>query len=280
MDKYRQFSIATAPEWREILLAFLAELPFDSFEDTAEGMNAYLPPGADVAATELQVRELQSDYPFTYDIVEVEKENWNAVWESNFQEVRVNDFCGIRAEFHPPFEGVAHEIVIRPKMAFGTGHHETTWMMMDQMSHLDLKDKRVFDYGCGTGILAILAAQLGAAGVDAVDNEYPAYENTLEHALLNGVGDKIKAFYGTLDDVPPATYDLILANINRNVILASLPELRKRLSANGQLLISGILHDDEPVIMEMATAQGFREFGQQKRGNWMAILLSGAEKNL
>lgn len=275
MQGYQRFSIRTAPEWRDILLAFLAELPFDSFEDTEEGLNAYLPPGTDAAGLDEQLRQLQSDYPFTYTVEAIKNENWNAVWESNFETVRVHDFCGIRAEFHPPFEGVEHEIVIRPKMAFGTGHHETTWMMMDQMSHLDLKGKTVFDYGCGTGILAILAAQLGAAHVDAVDIEYPAYENTLEHAEMNGVGGKIQAFFGTLDDVPPAIYDVILANINRNVILASLPELRKRLSANGLLLISGILHEDEPAILEAAEKQGFRELAQQKRGNWMAMLLRG-----
>lgn len=273
MEGYQRFLIQTAPEWREILLAFLAELPFDSFEDTETGLNAYLPPGTDALETEQQIRQLQSDYPFTYTIEAIKTENWNAVWESNFQAVRVHDFCGIRAEFHPPFEGVEHEIVIRPKMAFGTGHHETTWMMMDQMSHLDFKGKLVFDYGCGTGILAILAAQLGADRVDAVDIEYPAYENTLEHAELNGVGEQIHAFFGTLDDVPPVLYEVILANINRNVILASLPELRRRLSANGLLLISGILHEDEPAILEAATKEGFRELGQQKRGNWMAMLL-------
>jgi len=273
MEGYQRFSIQAAPEWREILLAFLAELPFDSFEDTEEGLNAYLPPGTDAVETEQQLRQLQSDYPFTYTVEAIKSENWNAVWESNFQMVRVHDFCGIRAEFHPPFDGVQHEIVIRPKMAFGTGHHETTWMMMDRMSHIDLKDKLVFDYGCGTGILAVLAAQLGASRVDAVDIEYPAWENTLEHAELNGVGDKIKAYFGTLDDVPPTTYDIILANINRNVILASLPELRKRLTANGLLLISGILHEDESAILEAAAVQGFQEMAQQKRGNWMAILL-------
>lgn len=273
MEGYQRFSIQTAPEWREILLAFLAELPFDSFEDSEAGLNAYLPPGADLAETEQQIRQLQTDYPFTYTVEAIKTENWNAVWESNFDTVRVQNFCGIRAEFHPPFEGVQHEIVIRPKMAFGTGHHETTWMMMDRMSQMDFKDKLVFDYGCGTGILAILAVQLGAAHVDAVDIEYPAYENTLEHAELNGVGEQIKAFFGTLDDVPSATYDVILANINRNVILASLPELRKRLSANGLLLISGILHEDEPAILEAATGQGFLEMAQQKRGNWMAMLL-------
>ncbi|NUO01162.1 MAG: 50S ribosomal protein L11 methyltransferase [Saprospiraceae bacterium] len=273
MEVYRRFSIQTAPEWREILLAFLAEMPFDSFEDTDEGLNAYLPPGGDALETEQQLKQLQADYAFHYSVEALKNENWNAVWESNFQPVQVRDFCGIRAEFHPPFEGVQYEIVIQPKMAFGTGHHETTWMMMDQMSHLDLQGKLVFDFGCGTGILAILAAQLGATRVDGVDNEYPAYENTLEHAQRNGVGDKINAFYGSLDDVPPAAYDLILANINRNVILASMPELRKRLSENGLLLLSGILHEDEPAIMEAAVAHQFRGLAQQKRGNWMAILL-------
>lgn len=273
MSQYQRFSIVAAPEWREILLAFLAEMPFDSFEDTEAGINAYLPPGEDAAAVSAELQQLQEDYIFTYSIDLMENENWNAVWESNFQSVRVHDFCGIRAEFHPPFEGVQHEILIRPKMAFGTGHHETTWMMINLMSSLDLKDKQVFDYGCGTGILAIYAAQLGAAHVDAVDIEHPAYENTLEHAELNGVAEQIEAFYGTLEAVPPASYEVILANINRNVILASFAELRARLANNGLLLISGILHEDESVIMEAAASHGFTAQTQQKRGNWMAILL-------
>lgn len=274
MEGYRRFSIHTELQWREILLAFLGEMSFDSFEDTETGLNAYLPPSAGAETTENDLKQLQLDYPFSYEVEVLKNENWNAVWESNFQPVRVNDFCGIRAEFHPPFGDVQHEIVIRPKMAFGTGHHETTWMMMDMMSRLPFKDKIVFDYGCGTGILAILAAQLGAAQTDAVDIEYPAYENTLEHAEMNGVADAIVAFFGTLEDVPATTYDIILANINRNVILASFPELRRRLKPEGSLLISGILHEDEPAILEAATALGFRALAQQKRGNWMAMLLA------
>lgn len=270
---YWQYRIRIAPEHRDVLLAFLTELPFESFEEIPEGLDAYLPVADRTPELEAQLETLKQEWPFSFQAERLEHRNWNEEWERNFPPIRVDDFCGIRADFHPPFKGVAHEIVISPKMAFGTGHHATTYMMIEMMGRLDWKGQTVLDYGCGTGILAILAARLGAAWVDAVDIEEPAYENTLEHARINGVADRIHAWHGVLETVPFRRYDTILANINRHVILASLSALYERITPPGTLLISGILADDEPLVLSEAEAAGFFPFDRLQKGEWICRVL-------
>jgi ribosomal protein L11 methyltransferase len=255
---------------REIVLAFLGELPFDSFEEVAAGLNAYIPAEAHTAETEAQVAALGEQFAFRYERRFIPAQNWNAVWESNFQPIRIGGFCAVRASFHPPASGVAHEIVINPQMAFGTGHHATTYLVMEQMQHEDFNGAAVLDFGCGTGILAILAGKMGAARIDAVDIERPAYENTLENAALNGT-PQIAAYHGTLETVPPAQYGFILANINRNVILASLGALYQRLASDGVLLVSGILLADEQLVLEKAALVGFKPDVQTRRDEWCCL---------
>jgi len=158
-------------------------------------------------------------------------------------------------------------------MAFGTGHHETTWMMMSIMESLDFVGKNVFDYGCGTGILAILASQLGAKKIDAIDIELPSYENTLENARINHI-ENIKSIHGTLEKVDDQMYDVILANINRHVILDSLSTLNTMLDSGGKLLISGILIEDKELVHNAATAEGFKIEKTIQRNNWICSLLT------
>ncbi|MEQ8707117.1 MAG: 50S ribosomal protein L11 methyltransferase [Phaeodactylibacter sp.] len=269
MDYYRYIIIADAPS-REIILAFLGELPFDTFEETDEGLNAYLRADADAFSVEQQLSDISGQLSFSYERELVKHQNWNAVWESNFQPIQVEEFCGVRAPFHEPMKGVRYEIIINPEMAFGTGHHETTHMMIAGMQHPEWTGKAVFDYGCGTGILAILAGMLGATEIDAVDIEKPAYESTVENAKRNGV-PHLKAYFGDLSKVPERTYDIILANINRNVILNSLEALYNRLNAGGQLLASGILQVDKAMVTERAALVGFECLETMHRGDWCCL---------
>lgn len=256
----------------EALLGLCSQLPFDSFEEAADHLVGWLDAGQPTAEIESRLDQLRAILPFEWTRTRVAARNWNAVWESNFQPVVVRDFCGLRAPFHEPMPQVRHEIVIEPKMAFGTGHHETTWMMIDRMEALDFAGRRVLDYGCGTGVLAILAARLGAGAVVAVDIEEPAWESTLENAARNGVAAQVQAIHGTLDDVPAdQPFDIILANINRNVILDSLADLHGRLSANGILLLSGILADDAAILDEAARTHHFRPVFRNQRNRWLCL---------
>jgi ribosomal protein L11 methyltransferase len=272
---YLCYGIVVEEELKEQLLAFLAYLPFDSFEEVDTGLKAYLPATAAVEETDAQMDGLAQRYRFTYTKQLIPHQNWNAVWESNFTPIQIGHFCLIRAEFHNQQEGFQYEIVIRPKMAFGTGHHATTYMMIAAMQNLPLKHATVFDYGCGTGILALLADMMGAKRVDAVDIEYPAYQNTLENALLNNC-KQINTYHGGMDALPEQeiAYDIILANINRNVILDSLASLYAKMKPAGVLLVSGILLDDRALVTAKAKASGFELATHWTKGNWCCLQFS------
>lgn len=270
---YYRYQITSAPDLQEVLLAWLTELPFEAFEEQPEQLIAFLPPASDPNEIDQELQELAQQLPFTFSREVLPDQNWNEEWERNFQPVQVGDFCGIRAEFHPPFSGVRYELVIQPKMAFGTGHHETTYMMVAHMESIDFKGKRVLDYGCGTGILAILALQLGAKEADAVDIEAASVENSNENALRNGVAAHMHIYEGTLEAVPPSQYDIILANINRNVILDSFPSLFAKLNRDGILLISGILRSDREQVFTAAAQHGFKIDSYTERGEWLAARL-------
>lgn len=268
---YWKYTLHTDSDTAELLLAWLSDSAFDTFEETPEALIAYLPSRADMAAAEQMLTALQADYGFSWDKQFIPAQNWNALWESNFEPVIVGDFCAVRADFHPPQANVKHELVINPKMAFGTGHHETTWMCLAALERLPVEGARLLDYGCGTGILAILAARLGAASIEAVDIEDESYRNTLENSALNAVSDQIIARCGTLDAVEGRNFDGILANINRHIILDSLPRLAELVRTGGWLLVSGILHDDEAVVTTAAQAAGFTQVRTDRRGNWLCI---------
>ncbi len=269
---YFSFKITCPAELTDALIAFLADQPFDTFEETDAGFNAYLPAKSDIAATEAFLVDLKNDFDFQFEKVFHPSENWNEKWESNFQPVVVDDFCGVRADFHEPFgEKVEHELVIHPKMAFGTGHHETTWMCMKTMQNLAISGKKLLDFGCGTGILAILASKLGASEIEAIDIEEESFQNTLENAAKNGV-ENITARCGILKDVQGENFEGILANINRNVILESLPRLADLVVPGGWMLVSGILKEDVEMVENAAAAVGFRRAESSERGNWAAVV--------
>jgi ribosomal protein L11 methyltransferase len=272
MDYYK-YQINCTPELAEILIAFLGELPFDTFEETSTGLDAFVSAKDHSEIIEPRVQELSSQFNFQFRKEFIKAQNWNKIWESNFQPIIVGDFCGIRADFHALENQVQHEIVINPKMAFGTGHHATTYMVIEHMKDLDFKNKQVLDYGCGTGILAILAAKLGANHIEAVDIELASYENTLENATINNISC-INCIHGVLEDVKEEPFDIILANINRNVILDSLSSLYKRLVKNGRLIVSGFIEQDTEILLEASKLEGFTHLKTKNKDNWISMIFT------
>ncbi len=267
---YFKFEISTSPDLNDILIALLSDLPFDTFEETDQGFNAYMPAREDTYPVVERLEGLRGRFKFDFKKELIPGQNWNVLWESNFHPVVVGDFCGIRASFHPPMQGLRFELVINPKMAFGTGHHETTWMVLDLLQHLDLQGKKVLDYGCGTGVLGILASKLGARHVDAVDIEEESFLNTKENCQINGV-ENLEVFQGTLESVPAGRYDLILANINRNVILDSLASLSQKLKPQAALIVSGFVKEDENLMENALLANGFALLRTNHKNNWLAM---------
>lgn len=254
----------------EILMAFLQTLSFDSFEEKDGQLDAYILEEDFNESVKTGLKDLQNRFPFTYTAEPLPNKNWNELWESNFQPIVIDQFCAVRADFHPKIEEVSYEIIINPKMAFGTGHHETTYMVIQAMESMDFKNKKVFDYGCGTGILAILAAFLGAKTIHAVDIDPPAVENTKENLVDNGV-EQVEVKQGTLSKFTDRDYDIILANINRNVILDSLSTLYEQLRKNGTLLVSGFIKKDANLLQINAENCGFVTCNQWQRNNWICM---------
>lgn len=269
MSNYCEISIQAEPALQELLVAELAELGFDGFEESADNLKAYIP---EEGLLESELNILLNKYSVSYSKSIINKQNWNQLWESNFEPVQVDDFVGIRANFHPPFSGVLHEIVITPKMSFGTGHHATTWQVMKLMQELDFTGKTVFDFGTGTGILAILAEKLGAKEVLAVDNDDWCIENTSENILVNQCKcidiQKVDALQLNRQ------FDIILANINRNIILDNIAELVKATVSGGQVLLSGLLVPDEAEIREACGALGLVHRKTVERNGWIALWFS------
>ena len=270
MKTYKSYTIQSTSE---IIIGLLSIYPFESFEEHDTYMIAYIPEDELSADVAKEVEDVLNRQKTTFTIETIEPQNWNALWESSFEPVVVEDFCVVRADFHDKMENVEHDIIINPKMAFGTGHHETTYMMMSAMRNITITDKTIFDYGCGTGVLAILASKLKSGDIDAIDIEEESYDNTLENAQINSVSN-INVACATLEIFDAKVYDIILANINRNVLLNSAEELYNRLAPNGVLLLSGILEDDEVLVSNKYTASGFKIEKVYSKGYWKCIRLS------
>lgn len=266
--KYLQltFEIAEGAE-REVLIALLSEARFDGFEETTDSLIAII--GED-DYDEAAITDLAAAQNVTFTVTSVAQQNWNAQWESDFQPVIVKGFCTVRASFHPPATDTPYEVIITPKMSFGTGHHATTQLMMEQMQDLDIAGKEVFDFGTGTGILAILAKKLGARSVIAIDNDEWAVPNATENAAMNETDLRISQ--GSIEDIAEGTYDLILANINRNILLQYMDQLGQQTVPGGHLLLSGILEEDRSAITAAASANGFVIVNERILNGWMAIL--------
>lgn len=253
---------------QQVLIAALAELGYTGFEETDNALVAYIP---EDEYDRHETEELASFYKVSLTIEQIKEQNWNASWESNFEPVLVQDFCLVRADFHDVSAEVEHEIVITPKMSFGTGHHATTQLMMQGMRHIDFVGKHVFDFGTGTGILAILAQMLGADDVLAIDNDQWSYDNATENAEKNSA-DKLTIKVGSIEDVGTEPFDIILANINRNILLMYMANIYELTKSGGTVLMSGLLTDDELIIKTEAAKVGLSYIETDTLNNWITIL--------
>lgn len=270
---YKEFifsGFAEGDYHRDLIINSLGEIGFDTFEETESGFKAYIIADQfDQKQFDEVLQLYANEVGFTWEANLIAQKNWNQLWESNFEPLEIGS-CYVRATFHTPRPDIPYEIVIDPKMAFGTGHHETTSMMMELMQQEDFTGKRVLDMGCGTGILAILASFLGAEHITAIDFDPLCYESTLENAQLNNVNN-ISAICGSKEVIPAAGYDIILANINRNILLDQLPEYRAHLKEDGTLFMSGFYDvQDMEIIASSAASLGLSFVTKQKKKEWVA----------
>ena len=263
------FTVSPTEMGAEILMAELAEVGFDSFEDTPTGIKAYIPKDSWNEHI-LQDIYLLSNPEFTisYQITEIEQVNWNEEWEKNFSPIVVEDLCTVRANFHP-VPNTRYDIVITPKMSFGTGHHETTYMMLQQLLPLSLEGAKVLDMGCGTGILAIMAALRGARDITAIDIDPWCVENATENVQQNDCSF-ITIKEGDVSLIAGEQYNLILANINRNILLSDIPAYVQTLLPQGLLLVSGFYVEDLPAIKEKCQEVGLTYLSHIERNRWVS----------
>jgi ribosomal protein L11 methyltransferase len=256
----------TTEETGSILIALLSASGYEGFEEEGSVLKAFIP---ESLFRQKQLEDIAHRLHLKYSIHTIPETNWNAVWESNFHPVVVDDFCAIRADFHEPIQHVAHEIIITPKMSFGTGHHATTFMMIKQMEGIDFPNKRVLDFGTGTGVLAILAGQLGAISITAIDNDEWSIANAAENFSRNN-SNKIDLKKADTANVA-GTFDIILANITRNVILDNFSLFISHLADDGILLLSGLLQEDEQHIVSKAAEYALHQENKTVRDNWISM---------
>jgi len=267
---YLQYDISNlSPEQSEMLIALLDMWGLQGFEEQEDALIASAPPGE---VDEEEIDNYLKSGGFVYTKQLVEQQNWNAIWESGFEPVIVDDFAAVRASFHRPVANVKYELIITPKMSFGTGHHATTYMMIQEMEGLIFDGRRVFDFGTGTVVLSILAEKMGAASILASDYDSLCMENGFENVAANNCSRIVLI----QSEYPPFTgsFDIVLANINRHIILANLVLLSGRLANGGFLLLSGILKSDEPDIVQATKEAGLTFLHTRQQGEWIAILVS------
>lgn len=270
MNEYIQIAFQNiSSQQTDLLIAALSNIGFDGFEEGENVLKSFTPAGS---FNEAAVKEIAAKNNVSFVQSIIEETNWNAVWESNFQPVLVDDFLAIRADFHEPIKEAAHEIVITPKMSFGTGHHATTYMMVQQMRTFDFAGKTVFDFGTGTGVLAILAEKLGAAKVFAVDNDEWSITNAEENIQRNNC--KRIILKRAENAKTGEQYDIILANINKNVILDNFSSLVRQLTPKGTLLLSGLLEQDEADILAEASKYPLILNGKTTDRGWICLRFS------
>ncbi|OPB84717.1 50S ribosomal protein L11 methyltransferase [Elizabethkingia ursingii] len=274
MTQYLEFDFKIEPvePWNEILMAELIEQGFDSFTENPDGILAY------IQAELLNEEELKNQWLLNHDDVKISytyKEmpniNWNEEWEKNFQPINVEDKVLIRAEFHES-QRLEEEIIIQPKMSFGTGHHATTYLMIQQMMDMDFQGKKVLDMGCGTSVLAIYAKKKGASDVLGIDIDEWAVENSRENAERNNTPMRVEL--GTADNLGQEKFEIILANINRNILISDIPRYVEVLEPGGSLLLSGLCFFDVDDILQVCEEQNLQLQKKLQREEWVSLLLT------
>lgn len=264
------FTISPPNPGTEILMAQLAQVGFDSFEETNTGVKAYISSEENRKTVLDDIQILKSpEFEISFQTQSIQQKNWNAKWESQFQPIEVDGICQIRASFHTKKE-MDFNVVINPKMAFGTGHHATTHLMVQFLLKENLTGKTVLDMGCGTGILAILADMKNAKHIDAIDIDEWSYENTLENADLNNC-ENISVYEGDAKLLKAKKYNVVFANINRNILLRDIGTYSKGLCENGILFLSGFYEADLPSIQKRCEKFGLRYETHKKRDGWVAV---------
>lgn len=264
------FTINPKEVGSEILIAELGELPFDSFEDTDNGCSAYIPKNLwhENILDEIDILKNQ-DFKISFQTEEIAAINWNQEWEKNFEPIDVDGRCYVRAPFHEK-TNAEFDIVIEPKMSFGTGHHETTHMMIQNLLSLNFANQKTLDMGCGTAILAILAEKLGAKPIDAIDIDNWCYQNSIENAERNNC-KHITVYEGDAGLLTTQKYDLIIANINRNILINDMAAYAKCLNQNGTLLLSGFYDEDIAAIDKVCVDNGLIYLNKRTRNKWCAL---------
>ena len=266
------FSFSQIEEYqKDLLIAELADVGFDTFEDTETGFDAFIIAAQfDETALNEVLTGFGDELHYTFLIHDIEPENWNEEWEKNFTPLIIADKCYVRATFHEPQPQYPYEIVIDPKMAFGTGHHQTTTLMMEYILAADVEGKVVLDMGAGTGILAILASKRGARMLYAVDNDDVCYESAIENAALNHI-ENLTSLCGSKEAIPELDFDIILANINRNILLDQIESYAAVLKDKGSIYFSGFYESPD---LEMITAHAqlfhLHYVDHKKMGDWVA----------
>ncbi|MBT7481194.1 MAG: 50S ribosomal protein L11 methyltransferase [Flavobacteriales bacterium] len=260
------FTLSEKNPFSDIIIAKLNEIEFESYIESEKGVDAYIQKDFyNKQKVESVILDLKSLFAFDYSVKEIEQENWNSQWEENFHPVLINKDCAIRAHFHEPIDR-KYEIIITPKMSFGTGHHETTFMMMNEMFEIEFKNKSVLDMGCGTGVLAILANKLGSSKIIAIDIDEWSFENSKENAKLNS-SENIEFILGNVSKIN-VEFDVILSNINRNIILQDIPRYVDYLLTNGNLLLSGFLNEDVELIRSEVEKLGLQFVSHKNKNKW------------
>jgi ribosomal protein L11 methyltransferase len=271
-DQYQEVNISLvnqSAEIAEILIAQLAELGYDGFLEEADCLKAYIPTSL---FSSLPLTNMLANFQLESTVTSIDKQNWNILWESNFSPMQVDEFVGVRAAFHEPIPNVVHELIITPKMSFGTGHHGTTYAVMKLMEAIDFKNKKVFDFGTGTGILAILAEKLGANFVVGVDNDSWCIENATENITVNGCSHIQIHLADTINT--KQQYDVVIANINRHILESNMLLFPQIIAPNGILILSGLLVSDESDMIELCRSCGFEHKQTLSQSGWVAIQFS------
>lgn len=274
MMNFLELDVSLTPRdpFADILIAYLGDLGFESFSETENGFLAYI--REEECQEEINwpdiIREMNVNVSFKKSLIPAR--NWNEEWEKNFNETDIEGKCLVRASFHTPAKPYPYEIIIDPKMAFGTAHHETTYMMIELMLDYDFRDKNVLDMGCGTGVLAILAEKMGSAAVIAIDNDTWASENALENIEVNEC-TRTEIILGDAADIEGENFDTILANINRNILLNDMRLYAKALKKNGKLFISGFYEEDVEILLQKAAEHALTLNTRMERNRWAALVM-------
>lgn len=264
------FKVQPLQPGTEILIAELGYAGFESFVENEGGVTAYIQKEEWNNDILNDIQILNSDeFEITYTFEDIEQTNWNAEWEKNFNPIVVDDLVTVRAPFHDK-PATKYDLIIEPKMSFGTGHHETTHMMIQHILKNDFKGKSVLDMGCGTGVLAILAEKVGAIQLDAIDIDNWCYINSLENVERNNCNN-ISVFEGDVKLLDGKKYDCVIANINRNILLADIPQYSKCLNENGQLFLSGFYEENIPLIEAKCNEHMLKLDEIIQRGQWVSL---------